>query len=134
MVRLVRFNREPVFNNLFNQFFEGELSNSKDSPAANINETEQAFELNILVPGYKKEQVHIEVEENILTISAEVEVLENDQAWKKEFELGSFSRSFRLPKNVDQERIKAEQVDGILKVSIPKLKEEQKLKKLIAIS
>lgn len=134
MVRLVRFNREPVFNNLFNQFFEGELANSNNRPATNINESEEAFELSILVPGYKKEQVNIEIEENILTVSAEIEQEEKENEWKREFSLNSFSRAFRLPKNADAELIKAEQNDGILNITIPKLKEEQKLKKLIAIS
>jgi len=135
MVRLVRFNREPAFNDLFNRFFENEFINSDYVPATNINETDENFELSMLIPGIKKEQVNISLEDNLLTVSAEVEKKEEDEnGWRKEFIFQSFNRSFRLPKTVDAEAIKAEQTDGVLRIQIPKKKEEQKLKKLIAIS
>lgn len=132
MIRLVKLNREPVFNTLFNQFFEGELANTNWHPATNIKESDKAFELSVLIPGYKKEQIHIEIDENILKISAEVE--KEKEEWTREYSLEAFSRSFRLPKSIDVDGIKAEQKDGILRLEIPKKKEEQKLKKLIAIS
>lgn len=136
MVSLVRFNREPAFSNLFNHFFEGEFNRSGINPVANIKETDGAFELSLLVPGYTKEQINIELEENVLTISAEVEnEKENeDLDWRREYNLESFSRSFRLPKTADVDAIKAEQKDGVLRLEITKKKEEQKLKKLIEIS
>lgn len=135
MVRLVRFNREPAFNDLFNRFFENEFVNSDYVPATNINETDENFELSMLIPGIKKDQVNISLEDNLLTVSAEVEKKEEDEnGWRKEFTFQSFNRSFRLPKTVDAEAIKAEQTDGVLRIQIPKKKEEQKLKKLIAIS
>jgi HSP20 family protein len=134
MVRLVRFNREPAFGNLFNRFFEGEFNNSSLNPATNIKETDDAFELRLLVPGYNKDLINIELDENVLTISAEVEAEKEDLEWRKEYTTESFSRSFRLPKTVDIDAIKAEQKDGVLQLEIPKKKEEQKLKKLIAIA
>lgn len=135
MVRLVKYNREPAFSNLFNRFFEGELGSLGNRPATNIRESEEAFELDLLVPGYKKEQINIEIDEMVLTISANVEATNDEQEeWLKEFSLDSFNRSFRLSKNIDIESIKAEQVDGILHIKIPKLKEEQKIKKLIEIA
>ena len=134
MVRLVRFNEEPTFGNLFNRFFEGEFNPSNQYPATNIKETEEAFELSLLIPGYSKEQVNIELEEQVLTVSAEIEEKDESPEWRKEYRLGSFSRSFRLPKSIDIDGIKAEQKDGILRLEIPKKKEEQKLKKLIAIA
>jgi len=134
MVRLVRFNREPVFNNLFNNFFEGELGNQKQRPATNIKESDTAFNLSVFVPGYKKEEINIEIDENILTISAEIPVDKEELNWQREYSLESFSRSFRLPKTIDIEAIKAEHIDGVLSIEIPKMKEEQKVKKLIAIA
>ncbi|HAG16824.1 MAG TPA: heat-shock protein [Bacteroidales bacterium] len=134
MVRLVKFNREPAFNALFNRFFDGELGNTNPVPAANIKETETAFELSILVPGLKKEEINIELDDNVLTISASTETKNTENEWIQEYSLESFSRSFRLPKTVDVESIKAEQTDGVLHIEIPKKKEEQKLKKLIAIA
>ena len=134
MVRLVRFNREPAFTNLFNHFFEGEFNHSSSSPATNIKETDGAFELSLLVPGYTKEQVNIELDELVLTISAELKKEDENLEWKREYRVESFSRSFRLPKTADVDAIKAEQKDGVLRLEIPKKKEEQKLKKLIEIA
>lgn len=133
MVRLVKFNREPAFRNLFDRYFEGEFAPSVSQKAANIKESEDAFEIDLMVPGYKKEQINIELDDNLLTISAEVEAKNEEEGWRKEFVLDSFSRSFQLPKTVNMEVITAEQNDGILRILIPKLKEEQKLKKLIEI-
>ena len=134
MVRLVRFNREPAFNNLFNRFFENEFENTNYVPATNIKESDNAYELNILIPGFKKDQVNIEVNDNVLTISASLETRSEEEDWRKEYSIESFSRSFQLPKTVNLEAIKAEQNDGILRIEIPKMKEEQKVKKLIAIA
>lgn len=133
MVRLVKFNREPAFSNLFNRYFEGEFAPSVSQKAANIKESEDAFEIDMMVPGYKKEQINIELDDNLLTISADIEAKNEEEGWRKEFVLDSFSRSFQLPKIVNMEGITAEQNDGILRILIPKLKEEQKLKKLIEI-
>lgn len=134
MVRLVRLNREPAINNLFNRFFEGESVTPDFIPATNIKESDEAFELNVAVPGYKKEQVNIELKENLLTISAAIETKKEESEWHKEFTVQSFSKTFVLPKNVDIEAIKADQNDGILRVQIPKKKEEQKVKKRIEIA
>ncbi|MCD6091783.1 MAG: Hsp20/alpha crystallin family protein [Bacteroidales bacterium] len=134
MIRLVKFDSEPSFNNLFNRFFEGELGDSSNRPTTNIKENDEAFELNILIPGFKKEQVHIEIDEHILNITAEQEAKDEEQEWLKEFSFDSLNRSFRLPKNIDIESVEAEQRDGILHIKIPKKKEEQKLKKQIAIA
>lgn len=134
MVRLVRFNREPALANVFNHFFEGEFNQSGSRPAANIKETEVAFELSLLVPGYSKEQVNIELDEFVLTVSAELEKEKENLEGRNEFSLESFSRSFRLPKTADIDAIKAEQKNGVLRLEIPKKKEEQKLKKLIEIA
>ena len=134
MVRLVRFNREPAFTNLLNHFFEGEFNRPNLNPATNIKETEEAFELSIFVPGYTKDQINIELDEFILRVSAELEDENEQTEWRKEYGTGSFNRSFRLPKSVDVDAIKAEQKDGILRIEIPKKKEEVKHKKLIEIA
>ncbi len=133
MVRLVKFNREPIFSNLFDRYFEGEFTPSISNKAANIKESDDAFEIDMMVPGYTKEQINIELDDNLLTISAEVIDKNEEEGWRREFILNSFSRSFQLPKTVNNEAITAEQNDGILHILIPKLKEEQKLKKQIEI-
>ena len=55
-------------DDLFNNFFEGDL------PAVNINETEKAFNIELSVPGYNKEDINIEIEKNLLKISAQNEI------------------------------------------------------------
>lgn len=96
-----------------------------DHPAANIIENEQSFEIELAAPGMTKEAFKIELKENILTISGNTEqqrTEENANYHTKEFSFTSFSRGFSLPeKKVNKDGINATYVDGILKVTIPKL-------------
>lgn len=135
MVRLVRFNREPDFSDLFNRFFDNDLGNTKYVPATNINENDESFELSMLVPGFKKDQINITFEDQVLTISAQAEESKENEEYgsRKEYRFESFSRSFRLPKNINVDKINAEQADGVLRIAIPKMQESEKPKKLIAI-
>lgn len=123
-----------IFDNDLGDFFGKRFSD----PAANILETTEAFHLEIAAPGMMKDDFKINLENNILTISAEVEDAKREEGKnysRKEFYYGSFSRSFTLPKTIDLEKIKAEYESGILKVSLPK-KEEARVetKKEIRIS
>jgi HSP20 family protein len=142
-MKLIRFNNQPTFSDLLDNFFENDPNNffSKNNfnvPATNIVENENYFELELAVPGMKKEDFNIDVENNMLTISSEKQE-ENEEKGKnytrKEFVYGSFSRSFVLPKSVDSEKIKAEYKDGVLSLNLPKKAEEKlKEKKQILIS
>jgi len=142
-MKLIRFNDQPTFSDLLDSFFENDPNNffSKSNfnvPATNIVENENSFELELAVPGMKKEDFNINVENNMLTISSEKQV-ENEEKGKNytrnEFVYGSFSRSFVLPKSVDSEKIKAEYKDGVLNLNLPKKAEEKlKEKKQILIS
>ncbi|AKF25546.1 heat-shock protein Hsp20 [Sulfurovum lithotrophicum] len=105
-------------------------------PRVNTREGEDAYHVEIDLPGIKKEDIEITTEDNILTISGERkmkdEVKEEDY-YKVESAYGKFSRSFTLPEKVDVENIHAESRDGVLEVVIPKLKEEEKKPKKIEI-
>lgn len=98
-------------------------------PAVNVSETEKEFNLDVAVPGMKKEDFKIEVDKGMLCISAELET-ENeekeDDYTRKEFNYKSFKRTFWLPENVNSDLIEAKYKKGILKVMIPKLKVELK--------
>lgn len=101
-------------------------------PAVNIRETNDHFNIEVAAPGMKKEDFMIEVENDSLTISSEVENNheENDKEGRytrKEFSYSAFKRSFTLPQTVDSEKINASYTDGMLTISIPK-KEEAKEK------
>lgn len=111
---------------------------SFSGPAVNIKNKENSFEIEVAAPGLKKEDFQIEIEENQLKLSVnksnETQV-EEENFTRKEFDYFQFERSFLLPKGtIDAENIQAQYVEGILKLSLPKLKlMEEKIKK-IAVS
>jgi HSP20 family protein len=123
-----------IFDNDLGDFFGKRFSD----PAANIIESSDSFHLEIAAPGMVKDDFKINLENNILTISVEVEDQKREEGRnysRKEFYYGSFSRSFTLPKTIDLDNIKADYESGILKIALPK-KDEAKvdIKKEIKIS
>ena len=97
-------------------------------PAVNINDSKDTIDLEVAVPGMKREDFKVKVENGVLNISAEVksEKEEEEEGYsRKEFNYESFSRSFWLPENVDADAIKANYKDGILKISLPKIETEE---------
>ncbi|XP_010520294.1 PREDICTED: 17.6 kDa class I heat shock protein 3-like [Tarenaya hassleriana] len=102
-------------------------------------ETPEAHVFKADMPGLKKEEVKVEVEDgNILQISGERnrEKEEKDDTWHRvERASGKFTRRFRLPENARMEEIKASMENGVLTVTVPKVPEEKKSQvKSIAIS
>lgn len=94
------------------------------SPKVNIVETPEKFVISMLVPGFSKEQLKITTEKDVLTVKAEkVEhaLNENERYTRREFQAGAFTRSFKLPSRVDTEAISAEQLNGLLQISIPRV-------------
>ena len=135
MNTIVRRNNDIVFPNLFNSLF-GEFQHPEyrlQAPAANVKETDKAFEIELALPGVKKEDVKINLHEGFLTVSSEQKDEQKDESLRRvEFSYKSFKRSFKLPKNVDQTKIEAKQNDGILNITLPKLEEaEPKLIKIV---
>lgn len=101
-------------------------------PAVNIKESNKNFCLEIAAPGFKKEDIKVSVENDVLTISAETKEEKNEETKKftrKEFTYNSFSRSFTLPENINTESIDAKYENGILNLSIPKREESKTLPK-----
>ena len=107
-------------------------------PAVNIRETKDTFELEVAAPGMDKQDFKVELDNNMLIISAEKENKQEEQDEqgnfsRREFSYHSFSRSFSLPERLVQgDKIKARYKDGILCISIPKTKEgkEKPVKKI----
>lgn len=92
-------------------------------------ETDTAFDLEVAAPGMKKEDFKLEVKEGMLYISAatKMEKEEKDDNYtRKEFSYSTFERSFWLPENVKSDNIKAAYKDGILTITLPKVKVEKK--------
>ena len=127
-----------VLHSLMNQFEPATEESNLASfvPAVNTREGEDAYYIEIDLPGIKKEDIEITTEDNTLTISGERkykdEVKEEDY-YKVESRYGKFSRSFTLPEKVDVANIHAESKDGVLEVVIPKLKEEENKPRKIEI-
>jgi len=105
------------------------------SPAINTREGEFAYHVEVDLPGMRKEDINIQVEDNTLVISGERKVkdeIKEENYYKIESRFGSFSRSFSLPEEADVENIHAESKDGVLEVVVPKLESEKvdKVKKI----
>jgi len=93
-------------------------------PAINTREGEFAYHVEVDLPGMKKEDIDVQVEDNVLVISGERKVkeeLKEENYYKIESSFGTFSRSFTLPEDADVENIHAESADGVLEVVVPKL-------------
>ena len=92
-------------------------------PAVNIIEGKDDFKIEVAIPGLKKEDFKLKVENDVLTISSEEENRKeekNEKFMRKEFSYSSFSRSFILSDGVDPDKINAFYKDGVLDVIIPK--------------
>lgn len=134
---LVKFNNKnrsvnPFFSDVFDSFFNDAFVADRLAtrvPAVNIAETEGEYHIELAAPGLKKEDFKINLDKNVLSISAEKKaenVEEGKKYSKKEYSYNSFVRSFTLPESADQNKIEAEYVDGILKLNVAK-KEEAKV-------
>ncbi len=131
----------PAVPRLFDDFFTRDLfdwfNNSfvaanSTMPAVNIKEDGEGFTVEMAAPGMSKEDFKIELENEILTISAERkaenEVKEGERFTRREFSYQSFRRSFHLPKStVDYDKIKAKYDNGVLNIRIPKREEAKAL-------
>ncbi len=92
-------------------------------PSVNISDSNHNnFELQVAVPGLTKKDVDIEVENNCLIITSDVEEPRDVNWIRKEFNYASFHRVFELPENANPENIKASLDNGILKITIAKKK------------
>jgi HSP20 family protein len=93
------------------------------TPAVNIIENKDDYRIEIAAPGLDKADFKINLEDNVLTISAEKEEKQEEKDehfMRREFNYSSFSRSFTLPDYLDAEKISAKHKDGVLNVMIPK--------------
>lgn len=121
------------FNGMFGELFEPDrnrmdLQNFDWAPRVNVEEQEDRFEITADVPGMKKEDIDIEVRDNVLTIKGERKLEkeeENTNYHICERSHGTFQRAFTLPENVTADDIEAEYADGILRLTVPRAEPEK---------
>lgn len=126
-----------IWNRYWNDDFFDNFIDGDKLPATNVKENKKEFKIELSVPGFDKEDFNIEIDKNVLKITARKEVKneeknEDDKILRQEFGYSSFSRSFTIPENVDTEHIGANQKDGILEITLPKMDKapEDRIKKI----
>jgi HSP20 family protein len=134
--RSLQKNMEAI-NRLFNAVEQRVEAPAVDFvPAVNTREADDAYYIEVDLPGVKKEDISIDVDDNVLTISGERKVEEerkDEEFYRVESVYGTFERSFTLPEDVDADKIEAEAKDGVLTVKIPKAQIVEKAPKKIEI-
>lgn len=101
----------------------GQESGSEWSPAVDILEDEKEFLIKAELPEVKREDIHVSVESNVLTIRGERQLRHEEKGkrfYRSERSYGTFIRSFSLPESTDASAVKAEFKDGILTVHVAK--------------
>jgi HSP20 family protein len=106
------------------------------SPSSDISETDKEYVIRIDLPAVRKEDVHVTLDDGVISISGERKQQFNDKDEKfhrVESFYGSFARSFSLPENVNADGVTCESRDGILTVHIPKIAEKKQTPKTITV-
>jgi len=115
-----------------NRFFEGSRREENDdflgtwSPAVDVYDKGNDMVIHAELPGLKKEDIDVHVDNNVLTIRGKKERKEEvkeDGYFRTERAFGTFSRSFSLPTTVDVKKIAADYKDGVLTLTLPKAEE-----------
>lgn len=128
MSKLTKFNSsfESMFEDIFGQpllpylrTLEYPISESR-MPSMDLVKREGGYDIKLAIPGFKKDDISISVEGNILTVSGESSMKEENAKYlRKEISMAKFSRSVTLLENSDINNIRAQHEDGILTVSVP---------------
>jgi HSP20 family protein len=138
MNNLIRFRPAGIrsFQDEFERLFDGFLPDRADessdamwTPRVDLSETEEAYKVEVDVPGVKGEDINISYNDHVLTVSGE-RSNESKESKKGEYvrierSYGKFYRSFRLPKAIDADKIEARHDNGVLLVTVPKAEESK---------
>jgi HSP20 family protein len=126
MAHTTGFNHFKTLDRLMHEIFADDhnVKANKVTPSVNIVENESMFKLEVAAPGLAKEDFKINVEDKVLTVSAEkkieTETNEGEKILRREFGYSNFKRTFTLPENVNVKDIKAVYENGVLNVHLPK--------------
>jgi HSP20 family protein len=131
----VKFNRKPFegsFNTLVDDlftelpvFFKNNFNQpgGKGFAPVNVKETDKGYQMEVVAPGFEKTDFRINLEKDLLTISAnrnETAKQENEKQIRKEYQYSSFKRSFTIDEKIDATAIEASYINGVLTLNLPK--------------
>ena len=129
---------DDIFNRDLPSVFTSNFNTGITLPKVNIKETAEAFIVEMAVPGLNKSDFHIDLDNQILSISTEKKEEKKhlkENYTRREFGYSSFKRTFNLPESINDEKINANYKDGILSILLPKKEEaKQKPSRTIKIS
>ena len=125
-----------IFERMVDDNFFFDYDNNDFRPSVDINESNDTFMISADLPGIKKSDIEVKVEENTLILIANRQIDNSDTNEKfhySERSSGTFSRSFKLPKTVKEEKITAKLDNGVLSIVIPKAEDAIKSNRLITV-
>ncbi len=130
--------------NLFNTMFDRSIADfmghdglTNYQPSVNVVETENAFHLELAAPGFDKSEFSARVENDQLVVEGKREAVAEQtekRYTRREFQVASFQRKFKLPKTVNQDAVQATYENGVLKITLDKKAEAKPLQKTIEIA
>lgn len=138
---IIRWHKRPMMSNMLDDMFERNFNTGFERncgcvPATNILENEQSFEIRLAVPGMKKDDFKMEMEDGVLSVVFEKKEEDREKQQgeylRREFDMDEFTRSFSIPKTADADNIKAKYENGILFITVPKI-DKARLSKQIKI-
>jgi len=134
---------DQLFQDNLNHFFNDDNWGFKGidqqvNVPVNLRETDKTYEMSLIAPGLKKEDIKLNVTNDLLTVAYEQKEEQNqgskDQGWlRNEYRMQSFSRSFTVDDTVDVNKIAASYDNGILHLTLPKKENAQRVSKAIEI-
>ncbi len=128
------------FKGLLEDFFGSSLLNNDYAsfvPGVNVSEYNNRYEIELSAPGFSKEDFKVELHKGVLTISGEYKKEEEKSdktVYRREFNYGSFQRSFSVSDDINESAVDARYENGILKITMPKKEEKVEVVKEIKIS
>jgi len=121
----------PGFPRMIDRFFDDFWRNWEEestvwTPRLDIKEKKDAYVVDADIPGMKKEEINVSLQNNVLTLQGDrryEDKKEDENRYYEERTYGSFRRSVTLPTKVDESKVKAEYKDGVLHLTLPKSEE-----------
>lgn len=133
---LIKYNWPNLSDFFDDDLLKLRLSNGDWSPAVNVVDNEGNYEIEVAAPGLKKDDFSVAIENGVLTIGGKTEKEEEEKKknyTRREFSSKSFTKSFTLPENVEEEGIAARYEEGVLKLTLKKTEKQLPPKKEVAV-